>query len=144
MRAQDSFELEENLVKPEDEGQLAVDVYQMAEGITLIAPIAGVDPDDLEIAITDEVVSIRGRRHQAEEVGVGDYLLQECYWGSFSRSYVVPCPIELEKVTATVQNGLLKLFMPRLERATTRVIKIGRDGVNQEVANDNAEATTQE
>lgn len=108
----------------EDEGQLAIDVYQTEESIVLVAPIAGVAESNLEVAITDEVVSIRGTRSQNTEVPSDNYFVQECYWGSFSRSYVLPVAIDPDNAAATLRDGILTIRIPRVEKSKTRVLKI--------------------
>ena len=70
------------------EGQLAVDVYQTAGDIVIKAPIAGVQPQDIDIAITDDVVTVKGERHRDDTVKQEDYYCQECYYGVFSRSII--------------------------------------------------------
>lgn len=106
------------------EGQLAIDVYQTGDEIVLKAPIAGVNPADLEISITDEVISIKGSRKESEEVVKENYFAQECYWGSFSRSYVLPTAVNSEKATASLKNGILTIKIPKLEKTKTRTIEI--------------------
>ena len=120
-----SSDIEEVMTsKIEDEGQLAIDVYQTEDMLVIIAPIAGVSQDNLEIAITDEIVSIRGTRAQLEPIPSENYFIQECYWGSFSRSYVLPVAVDPDAATATLQDGILTLRLPRIEKSKTRIVKI--------------------
>lgn len=106
------------------EGQLAVDAYQTADEIIIRAPIAGVRREDLEITITDEVINIKGERKMTEEVAAENVLAQECYWGSFARSYVLPIPVSSEKATAVLRDGLLTIRIPKLEKTKTKTIEI--------------------
>ena len=108
----------------EHEGQLAVDVFQTEDDIVLKAPIAGVKVDDLEISITDEIVSIKGERKENEEVSRENFFATECYWGGFSRSYVLPIAVDAEKATASLKNGILILRIPKLEKSKTKTIEI--------------------
>jgi HSP20 family protein len=108
----------------EDEGQLAVDVYQTDDALVLVAPIAGVAEANLEVAITDEIVSIRGTRSQENQVPPDNYFVQECYWGSFSRSYVLPVAIDPDNAAASLRDGILTIRIPRVEKSKTRVLKI--------------------
>lgn len=106
------------------EGQLAIDVYQDDSNVILKAPIAGVGREDLEISITDEVVTIKGeRKHQGEERRES-YLCQECYWGPFSRSYVLPLEVIGEKAQASLKNGILTITIPKIEKTKTKTIEI--------------------
>lgn len=108
----------------EDEGQLAVDVFQTEDALILMAPIAGVSDDNLEVSITDEVVSVRGTRTQPESVPQENYFVQECYWGSFSRSYVLPVAVDADAASAQLKDGLLTIKIPRVEKSKTRILKI--------------------
>jgi HSP20 family protein len=106
------------------EGQLAIDVFQTEDSIVLKAPIAGVKSEDLEISITDEVINIKGERHHDEEVNTENYYAQECYWGAFSRSFILPVAVASEKAEATLKNGILIIKIPKLEKSRTKTIEI--------------------
>lgn len=106
------------------EGQLAVDVYQTDDNIVLKAPLAGVRPEDLELSITDEVVTIKGERKEIEEIKRESYLCQECYWGIFARSYVLPVPVTSEKAQASLKNGILTITIPKQEKTKAKKIEI--------------------
>jgi len=106
------------------EGQLAVDVYQTEDDVILKAPIAGVRPEDLEISITDEMITIKGQRKQTEEINRENFFAQECYWGAFSRTYVLPVAVNSEKATAGLKNGILTITIPKLEKTKTKTIEI--------------------
>lgn len=106
------------------EGQLAVDVYQTDDDVILKAPIAGVRPEDLEISITDEVVTIKGERKEQTEIKRENYLCQECYWGAFSRSYVLPVAVRSEKAQASLKNGILTITVPKEEKTKAKKIEI--------------------
>ena len=108
----------------EDEGQLAIDVYQTDEAIVLVAPIAGVTEANLEVTITDEIVSIRGTRTQLEQIPGENYFIQECYWGSFSRSYVLPVAVDPDAASAGLKDGILTVRIPRVEKSKTRTLII--------------------
>lgn len=120
---------DKSLVKNPDwmedyEGQLAVDVYQTDDEIVIKAPIAGVKPEDLEISITDEVVTVKGERKEQAEIQRENYLCQECYWGTFARSYVLPMPAVSDKAQATLKNGILTLTIPKQEKTKAKTIEI--------------------
>lgn len=108
----------------EEEGQLAVDAYQDDESVTIKAPIAGVNIEDLEISITDEVVTIKGQRRNDAEVSRENYFVQECYWGSFMRSYILPVSVDAGKAEATLRSGILTIKIPKQEKTKTRVLKV--------------------
>ena len=106
------------------EGQLAIDVFQTDDDIILRAPIAGVRLEDLEISITDEVINIKGERKEANETARENFFAQECYWGTFSRSYILPIAVSAEKASASLKNGILTIKIPKLEKSKTKTIEI--------------------
>lgn len=106
------------------EGQLAVDVFQTDEAVVIKAPIAGVAPADLDIAITDEAVTIKGERHNPHNVSDESYLLQECYWGPFSRTYTLPIQVISEKANALLKDGILTITIPKDAKSKTKVLTV--------------------
>ena len=108
----------------EEEGQLAIDAYQDEDTVVIKAPIAGVAVEDLEISITDEVVTIKGTRRNASPANRENHFVQECYWGSFSRSYILPISIDAGKAVARLDNGILTIVLPKQEKTKTRVLKV--------------------
>ena len=84
-------------VEEEEAGELAVDVYQTPTHIIIKAMIAGVKPEDLDVSITRDMVTVRGRRERHTEGGGGDFFFQELYWGAFTRTIVLPQEIEIEE-----------------------------------------------
>jgi len=109
------------------EGQLAIDAYQTEDSVVVKAPLAGVSPEDLEISITDEVVTIKGQRQHSETVTQENYFSQECYWGTFSRSWLVPVPIEPDKAQASLKNGILTITIPKQAKSRTRLVKVSSE-----------------
>jgi HSP20 family protein len=103
---------------------LAVDVYQTDDDVVLKAPIAGVRPEDLEISITDEVVTIKGERKEQAEIARENYLCQECYWGAFARAYVMPVPVIGDKAQASLKNGILTIKIPKQEKTKAKTIEV--------------------
>lgn len=106
------------------EGQLAVDVYQTKTAIVIRAAIAGVQADDIDISVNNDMVTIKGLRHLDEEVAYQEYLYQECYWGGFSRTIILPVEVKADKVTASMKNGILRVTLPKNERPATGPIKV--------------------
>ncbi len=107
-----------------DEGQLVVDVYQTPDEIIVESPVAGVNPDDLDIAITPESVTIRGERRRERRVHDENYLYQECYWGRFSRTVVLPSEVDAETADASIKNGVLTIVLPKLNRQKHKKLKV--------------------
>ncbi|MCX6811336.1 MAG: Hsp20/alpha crystallin family protein [Candidatus Berkelbacteria bacterium] len=109
------------------EGQLAIDVYQTEDEIIVKTPIAGVRAEDLDISVTDDVLTVKGERKQDEKIENENYLVQECYWGSFSRSYILPVAVDAENASASIKDGVLVVTVPKEAKAKTRVIQV-QDG----------------
>ncbi|MEK7160409.1 MAG: Hsp20/alpha crystallin family protein [Patescibacteria group bacterium] len=109
---------------PDSEGQLTIDVYQTPAEIVIKSTIAGVSPEDLDITITNDMVTVKGKREKDEVITEGDYYYQECYWGAFSRSVILPVDVEAEKAEASMKNGILTIRLPKIEKIKTRKIKI--------------------
>jgi len=106
------------------DGQLAVDVYQTSDSIIIKAAIAGVEPDDLDIAAHRDIVTIRGRRRRQEQIDRDDYLFQECYWGSFSRSIILPVEVDPDGVTASIKSGILRVTLPKAKVGGPRQVRV--------------------
>lgn len=119
-------ELRKVIEENDDEtAQLSVDVYETEEQLFIIAPLAGIDPDDVRIEVTDDVVVIEGdREHPLPSVENDELLVQECYFGPFSRSIVLPEAINSKRAQAEFKKSVLILSMPKLDNARTRIIKI--------------------
>ena len=108
----------------EADGQVALDVYQTEDHVIIKAPIAGVKDSDLELTVTDEVVTIKGTRSDVHAVARDAYFVQECYWGSFSRSYILPVAVDADRAQAILHAGLLTITIPKLEKSKSRTIQI--------------------
>ncbi|MFA6522086.1 MAG: Hsp20/alpha crystallin family protein [Patescibacteria group bacterium] len=96
-----------------EEGQLAVDVIEKADAIIIRAAIAGVEPDDLEINVTNDLVTIRGERKSNEEYHDATFHFEECFWGRFSRSIILPHHVNPDSADAIFKNGVLTLTMQK-------------------------------
>lgn len=108
----------------EPEGQLTIDVYQTANHIVVESAVAGVEPEDIDIHVTSDSVTIRGSRRREKTIKDEDYLYQECYWGRFSRSIILPQEVDPEGTAATFKNGILTVKMPKLIRQKIRKVKV--------------------
>ena len=107
-----------------EEGQLTVDVYQPANDIVIKTMIAGVKPEDLDISITRDMVTIKGSREETREVDEGDYFTKELYWGSFSRTILLPQEIEVETAEAVEKHGLLIIKLPKVDKGKQTKLKV--------------------
>lgn len=107
-----------------EEGQLAIDVFQTDQEIVIQSTIAGVKAEELDIIIQNDTVSIRGERKKAFEVEPQNYFYQECYWGPFSRSVILPEEVKAEKSFAELKDGILTLHLPKAEKSKITKVKI--------------------
>lgn len=108
----------------EEEGQLTVDVYQTTSEIVIKTMVAGVRPEDLDINITRDMVTIKGKREAAKEVDDQDYFHRELYWGSFSRTVMLPEEIEVEEAEAVERHGLLVIKLPKIDKAKQNKLRV--------------------
>lgn len=111
-------------IEEEEEGQLTVDVYQTPDDIVIKTMVAGVKPEDLDVAITRDMVTIKGSREETREVNEGDYFTKELYWGSFSRTILLPQEIDVESSEATEKHGLLIIKMPKIDKGRQTKLKV--------------------
>ncbi len=109
---------------PEEEGQLTIDVYQTDTDIVIKSTIAGVKPEDVDITITNDMITIKGIRRHDETVAKENYYYQELYWGAFSRSVILPIDVDADKTRASIKNGILTIHLPKIERLKTKTIKV--------------------
>ncbi len=108
----------------EEEGQLAVDVFQTPSEIIIQAVVAGVKPDELDVSITQDMVTLRGRRQKQREILGEDYYYQELYWGAFSRSILLPQEVDADSSEATLKNGILSIKLPKLDKNRVQKLKV--------------------
>ncbi|TXH07994.1 MAG: Hsp20/alpha crystallin family protein [Candidatus Moraniibacteriota bacterium] len=106
------------------EGQLTIDVYQTENDIVIKSTIAGVKPEDLDVSINNDMVTVKGERKNEEIVENGNYYYQECYWGSFSRSVLLPVDVIPEKADASLKNGILTIRLPKADTTKTKKIQV--------------------
>ncbi|MDD4995196.1 MAG: Hsp20/alpha crystallin family protein [Patescibacteria group bacterium] len=119
---------QETYFTPTEEGQLAVDVFEQGDNIIIRSTIAGVKPEDLDISVENDMITIRGRRHEEDMARGRNYFFQECYWGSFSRTIILPVHIKGDEAEAILKNGVLTIVIPRAHK-TARVAVQGLDEV---------------
>jgi len=97
------------------EGQLSVDVIETPDEIIIRSAIAGVTSKELSIDVTKDTVTIRGERSKTCKDSQTIYHLEECYWGSFSRSIILPCDIRLDKINAALKDGILTIQLKKAQ-----------------------------
>ncbi len=108
---------------PQD-GELPVDMYQTDDAIIIRALVAGVSPNELEIAITRDMVTIRGVREEMQEVHDNGYFHRELFWGSFSRTLVLPEEVAIDESEAQEKHGLLEIRLPKLDKHRSTQLRV--------------------
>ena len=105
-------------------GQLALDVYETDEEFIIQSTVAGVKPEDLDISVEGDLISIKGSRKRFNEEKKGRYIYQECYWGEFSREVILPEEVDETKIEATIKNGVFTLKIPKAHKSKKKKIEV--------------------
>ena len=108
----------------DEEGQLTIDVWQTPDEIVVQAIVGGVKLEDLDVEVTHDMATLRGKRERQKEVSGSDYFYQELYWGAFSRSILLPQEVDADEAEATMKNGLLTIRLPKLDKARISKLKV--------------------
>lgn len=116
-------EVESTEELPEPKGKLAVDFFREGQELKVIAPVAGVNPDQLDIAINNEMLIIKGRRDQPYSNPDKTYS-QESYWGPFVRKIMLPEEVKQEEIEANKKEGVLTITLPLTESGESKKIEV--------------------
>jgi HSP20 family protein len=120
----DSLPEEKWMDIPPEEGELSVDVFQNSSEIVIKAMVAGVRPEDLDISISRDVVTIKGKREGERTISDEDFFHKELYWGTFSRTVVLPQEIDVDAADAVEKHGLLIIKLPKLDKNRQTRLKV--------------------
>ncbi len=124
----DEDEEEENMgtwMKEEaEEAELTVDVYQTPQDIIVQAMVAGVKPEHLELTIARDMITIKGKREETKVIDEDNFFVKELYWGTFSRTLLLPQEVEPEEAEATEKHGLLTIKLPKIDKEKKRNVKV--------------------
>jgi len=125
-RNQTENEQQTKEVKWEEEvdAELTVDLYQTPSEIVVQTMVAGVQPDNLSITITRDMITLRGKREENQAIDKNNYFVQELYWGSFSRTISLPEEIDVEGAEAIERHGLLIIKLPKIDKNRATKLKI--------------------
>lgn len=107
-----------------EEGELTIDMYQDEDNVVIQTMVAGVKPDDLDIDISRDMVTIKGKREASTIVDEEDYFSKELYWGSFSRTITLPAEISIEEADASEKHGLLTIILPKTDKGRKAKLKV--------------------
>lgn len=118
-QSDDSWEEEEAMP-----GQLAVDVYETDERLVIKARTAGVNKSDLDVSISDGILTISGTLSSGDDSAATQWHIQECYWGEFSRTLALPVPVKEDEVEAVLKDGVLTISFIKIKQEQARKIEI--------------------
>ncbi len=127
VHVEEATETEEQSWPVEDEetgAQLAVDVFQTPSEIMVVAMIAGVKPEDLDVNITREMVTIKAKREEPDSPDKERYIFKELYWGAFDRTIVLPDEVDADRSEAVEKHGLLMIRMPKFNKNHSKALKV--------------------
>ncbi|MDD3487793.1 MAG: Hsp20/alpha crystallin family protein [Candidatus Pacebacteria bacterium] len=108
----------------EEEGELAIDLCETKDELILQAAIGGVNINEIDISITNDMITIRGERNREGKDKIDKFYYSECFWGPFSRSLILPQEINADKAKASIKNGLLSIYLPKLIKTKKKTLKI--------------------
>lgn len=117
-----TFQKERSWVKKD--GELAVDVYETEDSIIIQAPLAGVKKEEIEVVTEKDMIIIKGKRERCEEKEIKGFYTQECFFGSFRREIILPEEVDLSHIDANIDEGILRIEVPKIEREKSKKIKI--------------------
>lgn len=112
--------------EPEDDfpGQLAVDVYETEEELVIKARTAGVNKDDLDVSISEGILTISGTLSSGDDSEANNWHIQECYWGEFSRTLALPLAVKEDEAKAALKDGVLTISFPKVVQEQAKKIQI--------------------
>lgn len=108
----------------EPQGELAVDIYQTPDAIVVKALVAGVQPQSIDISLTREMLTISGSREDEREVEDDNYFQRELYWGSFSRTILLPEEVDVDMAEASEKHGILMIRLPKINKKKQTKLKV--------------------
>lgn len=105
-------------------GELAVDVFENDTEILIIAPIAGITSEQLNILVENDLLSIKGTRTPPERITKMKTYASECFWGGFERTIALPTAVNSEDISAEFQSNILYITVPKARKASKKVVSI--------------------
>lgn len=105
-------------------GQLAVDVYETEEKLVVKARTAGVNKEDLDVSISDGILTISGTLSSGDDAEATNWHIQECYWGEFNRTLALPVSVKEDEVEAILKDGVLTISFNKIKQEQAKRIQI--------------------
>ncbi len=117
---------DENWEESEEDfpGQLAVDVYETEERLIIKARTAGVNKEELDVSISDGILTISGTLNSGDDSSATNWHIQECYWGEFSRTLALPVSVKEDEVEAVLKDGVLTIRFNKVKQEAAKKIQI--------------------
>ena len=117
--------MQEEVEAVEDDfpGQLAVDVYETEEKLFVKARTAGVNKEDLDVSISDGILTISGTLSSGDDSAT-NWHIQECYWGEFSRTLALPVAVKEDEVEAVLKDGVLTIGFVKVKQEQAKKIQV--------------------
>lgn len=112
------------VMRPTANFALAVDIWQDQENVYVESPLAGVNPENVSVSVENDVLTIEGKSEKKSEMEEKNYYRKEVRTGSFHRSVALPAAVDGSKAKAEYENGVLKVIIPKEERAKSKVVKV--------------------
>lgn len=107
-----------------EEAELTVDVYQTPTEIIVQTMVAGVKPEDLELTLARDMITIRGKREESRTISEENFFTKELYWGTFSRTILLPAEVDPEEAEALEKHGLLTIKLPKIDKDKKTSVKV--------------------
>lgn len=107
-----------------EEAELTVDVYQTHTEIVIQTMVAGVKPEDLELTLARDMITIRGKREETRNIDEENYFVKELYWGRFSRTIMLPQEVEPSEAEAIEKHGLLTIKLQKIDKEKRNTVKV--------------------
>lgn len=105
-------------------GQLAVDVYETNETLVVKARTAGVSKEDLDVSISDGILTVSGTLSSGDDTDATNWHIQECYWGEFSRTVALPVAVKEDEAQASLKDGVLSITFPKVQQEQAKKIQV--------------------
>lgn len=105
-------------------GQLAVDVYETEDKLVIKARTAGVNKEDLDVSISDGILTVSGTLSSGDDTDATNWHIQECYWGEFSRTVALPVAVKEDEASAALKDGVLTIEFPKVQQEQAKKITI--------------------
>lgn len=124
--AQSSVPTDDSWDDAEEEfpGQLAVDAYETEDKLVVKARTAGVNKEDLDVSISDGILTISGTLSSGDDSNATNWHIQECYWGEFSRTLALPVSVKEDEVEAVLKDGVLTVAFSKIKQEQAKKIQI--------------------